>query len=155
ASEITDISFVALNFTAELASDFALQRKSDPLKHEPCGLLSDSSSAGNLITAHAVLAVSQHPHCEEPLVQSDRRLLKDRSNLDGKLRLRVARLALPETPRRNKGNVFASARWADNALRPSATHKVRDAVIRISKIDDCVLQRLWFGHGIAPHRRSV
>jgi hypothetical protein len=43
--------------------------------------------------ANAILATSQHPESREPLLQRDRRILKDGSDLNGELA--TARTALP------------------------------------------------------------
>ncbi len=45
--------------------------------------------AGNLVTADTVLAVGDHPHCGQPLVQTDRRIFHDGADLDGELTLRM------------------------------------------------------------------
>jgi len=63
------------------------------MEHEPCGLLSDSERPVNLIGANAVLAVDQHPESAKPLVERERAILENRSDLNRELA--SARFALP------------------------------------------------------------
>src|SRR5438874_13057991 len=45
-------SLVHFNFAAEFGAEkFILHRKTNPLEHEPCGLLANSHVLGNLVTA--------------------------------------------------------------------------------------------------------
>ena len=52
--------------------------QSESVKHEPSRLLSDPHCAVNLPRANAILAVSQHPHGREPLLQGYWRILENR-----------------------------------------------------------------------------
>ena len=45
-----------------------LHCKPDSVKHEPCGFLSDTDGAVNLIRANAILAIRNHPHRQQPFV---------------------------------------------------------------------------------------
>ena len=51
--------------------------------------LGDAEIAADFVAGNTVLAVHEQPHCSEPLVQTERRILKDSSDLDGELRLGV------------------------------------------------------------------
>ena len=88
SSRAADEGFVYFDFVA-LAAEFheriALHRKPDAVKHEPCRFLSDAESAADFIGTDSVLAVGDHPHGDQPLVQRDRRILKDSSDLGGEL----------------------------------------------------------------------
>jgi len=59
----------------------------------PSALLGNADGAGDLIAAHAVLAVRQHPHGYHPFVESKGAISEDRSDLDAELFL--APTALP------------------------------------------------------------
>src|ERR1039458_6113430 len=62
------------------------------MQHEPCGLLSNPDSAMNLPRRNTVLAVCYHPHCREPLLQRDWRVLEDSPQLDAELPSALAAL---------------------------------------------------------------
>jgi len=144
----THEGLVNLNFVAELsASEIVLHGQPEALKHEPCGLLRYSQRSVKFPRANAVLAICDHPHGHKPLVQANRRILKDRSDLDGKLRLRMASLALPQPARLQEGNILGATRRTDRAVlpfRPSRHQEVK-AVVRIGVEDDRFLKCLWFG----------
>src|SRR5258708_4947529 len=81
-----DESLIDFHFAAELGTEeIVLHRKANPLKHEPCRLLSNANISRNLVTGHAVFAIGEHPRRSEPLIQRDRRILINRSDLDGEL----------------------------------------------------------------------
>jgi hypothetical protein len=137
-----DESFVNLNGAvgaADLpARILVLHSEPNPMQHEPSSLLRNSQRAVNLPRANTVLAVRNHPHHRQPLLKTERRVLKHRSGLDAELRLRVPRLALPQAARRYKRNVLASARRAGYAIPPAPQGQIVDAVIRALEVDDCV-----------------
>src|ERR1700722_3921807 len=120
------------------ASILVLHSEPDAMQHKPCCLLRNSQRAVNLPRGNAILAVRNHPHDREPLLKTERRVLKDRASLDRELRLRIPRLALPQTARAHKRYVLASARRAGNAVLPAANRQVVEAVIGVLEVDDCV-----------------
>src|SRR5271166_3188506 len=122
-----------------------LHAKTDAMQHEPSGLLRDAQSAVNLPRANAVLAVRNHPHHRQPLLKTERRFLKNGSSLDAELRLRMAGLALPVTPRRNERRIGAPTRRTDHAMRPAPRLEVVQAVVGILKVRDCLGESLGFG----------
>ena len=127
----------------------------DSVQHEPSGLLRDAQTAMNLVARNPVLAVRKHPHRTEPLIKTNRRIFKDRSDLDTKLALRVPRLALPHAPRGDESDIARPTRRTNHeTIWPSTGHKVGKAVIRVSKVANRFLQRLWF-IGLAHHRQSI
>src|SRR6266478_3054065 len=74
-----DESFVHFYFatgTAHANERAVLHRKPDAVKHEPCGLLSDTESASHFIGTDSVLAVRNHPDSDEPFVQRKCGILK-------------------------------------------------------------------------------
>jgi hypothetical protein len=57
------------------------QREPNAMIEEPSGLLSDANGPVNLIAADSIFAVHNLPHGRQPLVQADRRILHDGSDL--------------------------------------------------------------------------
>ncbi len=147
----TDESLIDLDFSTELPARLPLQRQPDSLKHEPSRLLADSRSPADFVGTDTVLAVRQHPHCKQPLVQSDWRILKDSPDLDGELRLRMPSLALPNSPRRYECDILRPTGRAHNAIRPAPRHEIVQAVVGIRKVEDRFLK----GSGFARHESSM
>lgn len=146
AGEAADVSLIRFDLAAHfLLERTRLHRNADAVNHEPSGLLRDADSAVDFVRTDAVLAVRHHPNCHEPLVQTEGRVLEDGSDLDAELTARVCALTLPLALIRQKGNVRASARRADDAVRPAAGNQVVKAVIRIREEYDCLLERLRGG----------
>src|SRR5207248_1837722 len=137
ASLTTDECLIDLALAGELSARcFILHRQTNTLKHKPSGLLADSRSATNLITTHAILATSKHPHRKQPLIKRDRRILEDSPHLDRELRLRMATLALPHATHWNKRNIRTATRRTSDTIRPATRHKVIQAVVGISEVED-------------------
>src|SRR5438876_409714 len=85
-----DVGFVNFDFAVEhAASKIVLHCKANPVKHEPRRLLSDLQGACDLTAAHAILAIQDQPHCDQPLIKADSRVLKDRTDLNRELPLRM------------------------------------------------------------------
>src|SRR5438128_2132945 len=89
----TDEGFIYFYFAAVSAQlraeEIILHCKANPLQHEPRGLLAHLDVTCNLVTAHTVLAISQHPRRGEPFVQRNRTILIDCSDLDRELAFRM------------------------------------------------------------------
>ena len=93
----TDVGFVAFDGSGELGERSATHRMADPMKHEPRRLLRDAQRPRHFATADTILGVGDAPDRDEPLIQSERAFLEDRSDLGAKLLLRMFRPALPPT----------------------------------------------------------
>src|ERR1019366_10142612 len=121
ASFAADESLIRFDFAREFRSqDFVLHGQPNPMEHEPSRLLSDPHVLSDLTTAHAVLAIQDHPHGGEPLVERDRRILHDGSGLDGELALGMMFRALPSAPFGVETDPSRPATGADHlAVRPS------------------------------------
>jgi len=150
---LVDLDTVAAS--AEFSALLTLLSESDPVKHEPCGLLSHVQSAGNLARANAVLAIQDQPHCGQPFVQAERRFLEDGSDLHGELPLRMPRTALPTKLVLEEADLLASAGWTNDAIAPlrPTGHEVVQAVLLIREIQDRFLQAFRFSDGF--HTSSV
>src|SRR6185437_1224729 len=140
-----DEGFVHFNFAVRAGAKFAavetiLQCRPKTLKHEPCGLLSDSQRVGNFHAANTVLAVNNHPASGHPLVESKSRILKDRSNLKSELLL--ASVAEPNAPRLDERVLgLATSRASDLPSRPAQLHSVFKSALRIGEVNDGLLKR--------------
>jgi hypothetical protein len=99
----------------------------------------------NLPRRNAILAVSHLPHSQKPLIQTDRRVFKDRPDLDGELSFGMASLALPEAPRRQKTDLLGTSDWTHDAIFPAPIRQIVNAVLWIREVNDCFLKGLWFG----------
>jgi len=155
----TNKSFVYFHF-APRPTNFqeraVLHRKTDSVKHEPCGLLSDAKSAAHFIRTDTVLAIGNHPDSDKPFVQTNRRILKDGSNLDGKLPMMMNSLALPFALVFEEHNIIPFASGAgNNAIRPAQLDHEFQAVVRVGEVNDGLLESLWLGAHVVPHKPNV
>src|SRR5438128_8147851 len=110
AGKTANIGFIDFNCLAVAAHLFKtalLYSKPETVSHEPSGFLSNAKSAGNLTRTDPVLSASYHPHSSEPLIQWNRRILKDRADLHRKLFLTFT--AAPHTAIRHVDRLFGSA----------------------------------------------
>ena len=114
------------------------------MQHEPCRLLGDFHIARNLVTTHAVFTVGQHPCNREPLIKADRRVLKDRSNLDGEFAARMVASALPSAALRIDTDPRRAAPGANNTIRPAASREIVNAVRLTCKVENRFLKALRF-----------
>src|SRR5690348_11099555 len=85
-----------------------------------------------------IFRVRDQPNSREPLVESERRVLKDRSNLDGELLL--TRLALPEPASRQVGVSEAVAFRADRTVGPAEFGYELGAYVEIGEVANCLKQ---------------
>src|SRR5579863_10414400 len=112
-----------------------LHRKTKALEHKPCRLLRDAKRAVNLHAGNTVLAVRQHPVSNHPLVESKRRVLKYRVDLERELL--VARTAEPQLPRLDEVVLIGAATRAnDLAVRPAQLAGILKAAVRIGEVND-------------------
>lgn len=142
ASLAADECFVYFDFgavTAELHKGLGLHRQSDSMQHEPRRLLSDAKSAMQFVGADTVLAVGNHPDSDKPLVERERRILKDSPDLRGELPLGMLALALPDAPCGDETDILASACGAFDTVRPAPLNHEADAVVWIGEVNDGLL----------------
>jgi hypothetical protein len=141
-----DEGFVNFDVPLKFSRVFILHCESDSVKHEPCGFLSDTDCAVNLVRANTVLAVGNHPRSSEPFIKTDWTIFKNGSDFDAELFLGVFGLALPNAASRNEFHVLASASWTGDTIGPTLRHKMIQAVVGIGVKDDCGLQGLRLFH---------
>jgi len=96
--------------------------------HKPRGLLRYSDGAVNFLGTDSVLAVHNLPHCAQPLVQSKRRIFKDRSGLYSKLAFAVVAAALPAVVIFLKLDLRTPANRTGYTIRPATHYHVFAAV---------------------------
>lgn len=141
-----DVGLIDLDLSREHGSAFVLHGKSNPVEHEPSGLLGDADSAVEFVGTDAVLAVGNHPHGGKPLVQPDGGIFKDGSDLDGELGLGVPSLALPDAPGLQIGHLLRSASWtANDAVLPTLCGEEVNAVVGVREVNYRFLKGFWFG----------
>src|SRR5579863_1378971 len=147
-----NIGFVGLDFITQLRGLIVAQCKPDAMENEPSRFLADSSRPVKLVGTRTVFAISQHPHGHEPLVERNRGILEDGANLDAELSFGMPRLALPNTTCGDVGGIGTATRRTDHrTVRPAPRHKIGNAVVRVRKVDDCILKGLRF----ACHESSM
>lgn len=110
------------------------------MKHKPRGFLSDAERAMDFIRANPVLGVGNHPHRGEPLVQTDRAVLKNRSDFDRKLFATM--LAFPDAPRFQVVGFKRPAMHANYTVRETQFRDVLGCNIGVREIKNRVLKRL-------------
>src|ERR1017187_4191480 len=76
-----DEGFINFYFTTQLVESSILHSKTNPMKHEPRGLLSNAKPAMDFIAADTVFAVDGEPCGRKPLLQRKRGVLKDGARL--------------------------------------------------------------------------
>jgi hypothetical protein len=117
------------------------------MKHKPSGFLGDAKSAVNFVGRDAILAANQHPKGWEPLLQRDRGILKDRSNLDRELATAVT--ALPPLLRLEIVGIFgilSPTVWTPGAIWPAHSGNSINANLFIAKELDGFLECFWAFH---------
>jgi len=139
--------------STDLSQILFVHRKPDSVEHEPCGLLGDAQSACNFVGTDSVLAVGQHPHCDKPLVEGNRGIFHDGADLHGELALRMFLFAFPHASSGDKAHVSASTSRAGNAIGPTPLNHEGDAVVRVGKVLDGLLECFWLAHGV-PHSQK-
>jgi len=81
----SDESFVGLNSPGHFVDCAVMLRVANAMEHEPCSLLGHAKRAGDLVRRYAVLAIREHPHRTEPLVETDGGIFKYRPDFNREL----------------------------------------------------------------------
>jgi hypothetical protein len=144
AGKATYKSFVGFNLPATQFTAIFMHCEPDAVEYEPCSFLSDADGTVNLPRANAILAIGDKPHSGQPLVQAERRILKDSASLDGELPHGVAFITLPAIVLFLKSHVVATAAWANNTIAPTASNNVLAAIDRVRKENNCVFKSRGF-----------
>src|SRR5260370_345471 len=104
------------------------QRETDSVVHKPCRFLSDADGLMDFIGTNPVLAIHNLPHRGQPLVQTERRVLKDRTGFQSELRRVMFLAAMPAVVFLQEQNVIASATRTGDTVRPAPRHKILAAI---------------------------
>lgn len=143
----TDVNLIGLYGTAKakLVRRVRLHRLTNPVEHKPCRFLGDSNRTVQFVGANAVLAVADHPDRRHPLVQTDRGVLKDRSDLDGELFL--AALTEPNLASAHKRiGVRLTARARNFVIRPAHPLGILERSVRVTEVNNCLLESYGLFH---------
>jgi hypothetical protein len=128
-----------------LGDGASLHRLPNPMQHEPCGLLSNFDPPRQFVTADAVLAVANHPERRHPLVHAQRRILENRSHLQGELLF--AAVAEPNAAGLDEGMLFGTATGAvDPGVGPAKLDGVAKSPLGIGEVNDGLLKRFRLFH---------
>lgn len=148
-----DETFIYLDLAAKFATkEIVSHEKPNAMQHEPCGLLCDSKCPVNLPRTDAILTVSDEPNAGQPLFKRQRRIFKDRTDLDGELPFGMANAALPAALLCQESDAVASADGAsDNAIGPTPSGQIFQAIVRVGEILDGFLK----GFRLANHAPIV
>ena len=139
---------------ANLPAHFILHGESDTVQHEPRGLLSHTDSFGEFVTADAVLAVSNQPHGDQPLINRQRRVFHDGTDFDRELPLGVLLLALPDMARFSEVDLGAATGGAlHDAIGPAELHHFGKGHVRIAEVNDGGLE--CFGPVLGCHALNI
>src|SRR5205814_8460878 len=112
----------------------------DALQHKPRGFLSYAKCAMQFVGTNTVFAVGRQPHRGQPFIQTNRGILKDRSNFGRKLLLLMWRSAFPNPSVFKERHLFRSAARATDAIRPANLFEELKSVLWIAEIRDCFQQ---------------
>lgn len=146
--------FVGLDRTRErfirrmIAHGFA-----NTVKHKPRRLLRNLQCASQFIRRYSVTIARNQPDRGKPLVQTDRRVLKDRPDLGRELLLALA--AVPTTVLRKVRDLRVSAAHpgARHAVWPANLDKEVMGNLRVSELLNRLQHRLW--NGLLVHIPSI
>jgi hypothetical protein len=148
-----DQRLIRLNRARHPVDASGVHRVPDPLQHEPSSLLRYLQIAGNLVTADSILAVRQHPHRAKPLIESDRRILKDRSDLSSELLFAVQ--ALPHHASREERKPLGLAPMTGRTFGPLHSRDGLQTHHRVGKVLDCFHQSRWPKLSIVCHENKI
>src|SRR5438045_494888 len=104
--------------------------------HEPSGFLRNADCPVNLVPAPAVCTVGYLPHCQQPLIQAQGGILKDRARLGSDLSKVVLAAAPPAVVLRLKQNLRANATGTPNTIRPTVRCQVLAAIVGACEVDN-------------------
>jgi hypothetical protein len=151
-----DESLIDFDFASELVKTHVLHRKTDAVKHEPCGLLSNAKIPMDFVGTDSVLAADQHPCGAEPLFERDRGILENGSGLESERGAWMLRVTLPYTLLGKIGKLLrAATRALYDAVRPAQCDHEIAAMFEVRKPDDCVSESVWRFHELKYALDSV
>jgi hypothetical protein len=149
-----DESLVRFNFAAKRSGNILVHCLADAVHHEPRRLLSNADSPSYLAGTNSVPTVADHPERTHPLVQAQRRIFEDSSNLERELLL--APRAKPDAPRLDEGVLLGATAGARNhTIRPAKIQRILKAAVGIAEVNHGILKCLWRVHGLNLRRIAM
>lgn len=153
----TDERFIDFDGAVKLLEAASLHGEPDAVKHEPRRLLCDAKRSGQFVRRDAILGVGNQPNRGKPLVETQRRVLEDRPDLDGELLLTC--LALPNAARPQIRVFRPLAPRTNRPGRPTETGDELGADVQVSEVTDsfeeCGRERLRHHVGECTTLRRV
>src|SRR5688572_5880722 len=131
-SETTDKSFVNFNRPHELVKGSGLHGLADTMQEKPCRFLSDAKRTVDLVRANPILRVDDQPNGRQPLIETDRRVFHDSSELHTKMLLTA--FANPDAASLNKRVLRRFATRTGDTIRPTDRNHATERGIRIGKV---------------------
>src|SRR5947208_4664608 len=98
------------------------------------------------VGTNAVFAVGRQPHCGQPLIKTNRGILKDSADLCRILLFRVRRPALPNLCVFKERHLIRSTAWATHSARPAHADKELKSILWIAEIRDRFEQGVRYVH---------
>ena len=146
-----DVGLICFTNPVHLATPKpVLHREPDAVKHEPSCFLSNAERPRQFARANAVLCVHDQPSSRQPLVQAQRRIFKDRSDLHAELLFASA--TIPDAAGKHQiADLSRTATGARNTLGPTHLSQKIVTSFRVGKVADCAGQRLGNLVGFRAH----
>ena len=139
ASLAPNEGLIHFNCPTQLIEGPVLHRKADSMQHEPSGLLGDTETTMDFITADAVFAGDDNPRGREPLFERDRRVLKNGPGLEREAGHRVASIAFPHALLCQPRNAIRTTlRAFHHALRPAQLDHELAAMLEVGEVENCI-----------------
>lgn len=138
---------VNFNLSAKFGEGSGLHGLADSMKQIPRALLSDYNTTVNFIRTNAVLRVDDQPDGSQPLVQTDRAIFHDGSDLDAEVLLALQ--ADPCAASLNKRMSVRLATRANDSVRPADSNHAAQRSFCIGEVFDSLNKCFWEGvvHG--------
>jgi hypothetical protein len=149
-----DEGLVCFYFSTHRSRHVLVHGLADAMHHEPRRFLSNSKRPRYFARTNSVLTVAEHPERAHPLIQAQRRILKDGSNLESELLL--ASRAKPYAPSLYEGVLLRSAaRARHNTIRPAKVQRVLKAAVWITKVNNGLLKSVRRVHDLKIYADSL
>jgi hypothetical protein len=129
--------FIRFDFAGEFVERSNVHGVANSVQHVPSAFLRYLDGAGKFATADAILGIRNAPDRDEPFVQAEWTIFKDRPDFDRKLFSTVLRFALHHVTAGDVPDVGRAALWAtDDAIRPLDLDHVGMANVQIGVVAD-------------------
>src|SRR5437660_6363395 len=127
-----DKGFVGRNRACHLIDSPMVLSVPNAVKHEPRSFLRDFQCSTNFIGTDAVFAVRKQPHCGEPFIETNCRILEDRADLNAELFAAFkARPYQASLEKRKVLGLAARTFWAFWPLRLGNSFKAHHSVRKV------------------------